>query len=86
MQTLALSLDMKNVMFHANDELQHSVYWSVLGNCWQVENINGHVEHGNRYHLCDALTMMHYRTARGGKDHYRDALVNNWTMTENPYA
>lgn len=78
----------RGVAFHANDEEKHDVYYSHVSKNWVVENEKKGLVYQSPY-LCSALTNMHLATTRG-KDNsgtnYADAVPNNWTMTDNPYA
>lgn len=75
----------KSLMFHANDPLKTDLYWSALGNCWQIENINGHAQAGGD-------------KGNGGYTDFAEALcdltdclepsvsIDDLTVTDNPYG
>lgn len=78
---------LKNVMFHANDIVKHSVYWSEINEHWSVENArDGWLQSFDT--LCSALTNMHVRStpqSMGYGKEYCMQVPDHWTTTKNPY-
>ena len=72
-------MHIRNTIINANDDKLHHVYWDASKRTWSLYNVEGHVK--DCYHLCEALTTMHWRTAYHLSDNdYRDLLVQKWTF------